>query len=80
MNCECVVKHIPLPMVEYQIAIGDDIVALCPTSFFNLKQLVSEYQIDNREPSGAIKKHYSSFIQELAQRMWVDTQPGGVLS
>ncbi len=72
MKCKCVSKHLPLPLVTYNIKVSDEEIELCPSSFFNLKELLSHYSVENSIPPGAVTKHYSKYVRNLAHDLWVD--------
>lgn len=72
MNCRCCSKHVPLPTICYTMTISDRIESVCPTTFFNIEQLLTEYKITDSIPSGRIRKHYSQYVQRICMELWND--------
>jgi hypothetical protein len=72
IGCTCVSKHVPLPMVNYTLSVNDRIVQVCPTTFFNVEALLTQYRVYETLPPGRVRKHYSKFVQDLCLELWND--------
>lgn len=66
-SCECCGKHVPLPVIYFQLENG---LVLCPTTYTNLKELLHEFSKYDTIPPGSIRKHYSKYVQGLAADIW----------
>lgn len=62
-DCKCCSKHVPLPTVlkEYNN------VPLCPTTFANVVEYRRIWEKAGTRPSGAVRKHFSDFVQQLVE-------------
>lgn len=65
MSCKCVERHVPLPVKTLTMETTEGTVELCPTTFFNVMELLTSYRIYNAPPPGSIQKHYSKYVREL---------------
>lgn len=65
-TCACSGKHVPKPLTLYLMAIGADTVAICPTSYENVQEFTRA--LKRGYVPGSVRKHFSKYIQELAQR------------
>jgi hypothetical protein len=72
VECKCVSKHVPLPTKFYYISITDRVIKVCPTTFFNMEELLAQYQVYETLPPGRVRKHYSKFVQDLCLELWRD--------
>ncbi len=78
--CKCVGKHVPLPTVLHSHHIvpvylggGDESsnrVYLCPTTHDNVHSLLRQYAKYKGRPPGSVRKHYSEYVEHLAERAW----------
>lgn len=68
--CQCVQRHVPLPSRQYIINVEDEIVYVCPTTFFNVQDLIAEYQIYGEIPPGSVTKHFSKFVRDLCLALY----------
>lgn len=70
-ECNCVGKHVPLALIVYRVELPTGrFVYLCPTSRSNLESLLEEYEKNDGRPAGAVRKHYSDYIQSLTNEIW----------
>lgn len=67
-ECRCVSKHVPLPLTYVTVRTSNMDIELCPTAHANLMSLLSEYDSHGGLPPGSVRKHYSEFIQTIAQK------------
>lgn len=74
IECQCVERHVPLPMSYKQVKVGEDIVQLCPTTYANVRSLLTEFVIRDTVPPGRITKHYSKYVRELCFSIWKEGQ------
>lgn len=70
MMCQCSSKHVPKPVVLFQIDIKGEKVHLCPTAYVNLDQYLTRWRAGDTLPPGHFRKHYSAYIQELAGKIY----------
>ena len=77
-NCICVGKHVPLPNKDYLVGFKDEVVSLCPTSAENLNMLMERYSNYKGRPPGSELKHYSIYVQRLAEKLWYNEAKEGV--
>lgn len=75
MSCKCVDRHVPLPQKTMRLVTGGVVYDLCPTTYFNVYDLVAEYRVIGNRPPGSLTKHYSKFTRDLAESIWNDTAP-----
>lgn len=78
--CLCSGKHVPRPHILHRhhiipISFGGDnarenLIDLCPTTHENVHNLLRQYKKFNGRPPGRVRKHYSDFVQRLAQEAW----------
>jgi hypothetical protein len=68
-TCNCSNKHVPKPhkLIKVEIGEAETEYYLCPTSYYNLTNLLDEWRMCNGEPPGSTRKHYSEYIQRLAR-------------
>jgi len=64
MNCECVGKHVPLPVIYYKMEVDGKMITLCPTTYDNIVHLLAQC-VEGKMPSGDIRKHYSRYVRNL---------------
>lgn len=67
-DCKCVGKHVPLPVLMEEVEVGGDKINLCPTTKFNYNLLLDIYRTIGGKPSGAVRKHYSKYVQDLVEK------------
>lgn len=72
IQCECVERHVPLPMTYKQVKVEDEVIQLCPTTYANVRELLTEFILRDSLPPGRITKHYSKYVRELCFRIWRD--------
>lgn len=62
-QCKCCSKHVPLPttLKEYNGLI------LCPTTYDNVIEYKRIWESFGSRPMGAIRKHFSEFVQEIVE-------------
>lgn len=72
MSCECVERHVPLPQKFMTISVNWFEVVVCPTTYYNVMELITEYRLVGRTPPGSLTKHYSKYVRELAAALWDD--------
>ena len=73
--CSCVQRHVPLPLTYKQIRRRDgETVVLCPTTYDNVRGLLTGYQMFDGIPPGSTTKHYSRYVRELCLDLWRDDQ------
>lgn len=70
MSCSCSQKHVPAPRQYMSLTTGGIEHTLCPTSFYNIMDLLAHYRANDGEPPGSVRKHYSTFVQYLAWCMY----------
>lgn len=75
IHCVCVERHVPLPMTERSLQVGQDVVGLCPTTYYNVMDLLVEFKIVDGLPPGRVTKHYSKYVREICLRIWKDQHP-----
>jgi len=73
-ECQCVQRHVPLPTRLYNIKIGNDKIHLCPTTYSNVRDLLTSFQVHGTVPPGRITKHYSKYVREICFRIWKERQ------
>lgn len=71
-ECVCVQRHVPLPMALKSLQVGEDVLYLCPTTYANVMDLLTEFRIRDTLPPGRITKHYSKYVREICLRLWKD--------
>lgn len=64
-TCACVQRHVPLPSRHYIINVGGETVYVCPTTFFNVQDLIAAYNVYGDQPPGSVTKHFSKFVRDL---------------
>jgi hypothetical protein len=65
-KCNCVGKHVPLPLTLYYIGhLTDTEMYLCPTAYENFLAWQAERRKYQGRPPGSVRKHFSDFIQNL---------------
>lgn len=74
IECKCVQRHVPLPMDLHMIKVGEEIIPVCPTTYVNVRKLLTEFVIRDTIPPGRITKHYSKYVRELCFRLWKERQ------
>lgn len=89
-NCPCVTKHVPLPTVLHKHHIvplswggpntAENIIKICPNAHYNIHDLHRYYKWHNGRPPGHIRKHYSKFVEDLAQRGWDGRDPARAMA
>lgn len=67
-ECECVGKHVPLPVSYYIIRLADGELTLCPTTYDNVLQLLVLCK-DGKMPPGDVRKHYSRYVRNLVIKL-----------
>lgn len=65
-ECLCVGKHVPLPHRLYKINTSAGVVWVCPTTYENILVLRDEYRKHHGRPPGSVRKHFSDFVQKIA--------------
>ena len=73
IECSCVDRHVPLPMTTKTLQVGGDVVHLCPTTYYNVMDLMLEFKIRAGLPPGSVTKHYSKFVREICLRLWKES-------
>ena len=70
-GCKCVGKHVPLPMLGYDIEVAGETITVCPTTYENIKDLYAKSKNGNL-PDGWVRKHYSRYVREIVRQMLID--------
>lgn len=80
VTCQCVGKHVPLPTVLHRHHVipkylggtdaSDNLITICPTTHNSVHGLLRQYARFKGLPPGRIRKHYSQYVQDLAERGW----------
>jgi len=74
IECQCVERHVPLPLSYRQVEVQGEVVQLCPTTYSNVRNLLTEFIKRDSIPPGRITKHYSKYVRELCLNMWKETK------
>lgn len=74
MSCVCVDRHVPLPQKTMRLVTGGTVYDLCPTTYYNVMELITEYRMIGNTPPGSLTKHYSKYVRDLAASCWTDTR------
>lgn len=72
--CQCSKKHVPLPMSYKYIVVDREVVPLCATTYYNVRELLTSFEVYATLPPGSVTKHYSKFVRELCFRIWKESQ------
>lgn len=75
IGCVCVEKHVPLPVTLKSLRVGNEVVDVCPTTCYNVMELLTSFKLYNGPPPGRITKHYSKYVREICLRIWKDSRP-----
>lgn len=70
IECLCVEKHVPLPVTLKSLKVGGETLALCPTTWYNIMELMTVFKEYDTVPPGRITKHYSKYVREICLRLW----------
>lgn len=70
IDCVCVEKHVPLPLSTHALKVAGSIVALCPTTYENVMELLTAYRKYGTVPPGRVTKHYSRYVREICLSLW----------
>lgn len=62
-ECICCGKHVPMPTVLRDF----NGVMLCPTTYANVIEYTRIWKQIGSRPSGSIRKHFSEYVQQLAE-------------
>lgn len=73
-SCECVERHVPLPVTLRTLQVGPDVVYLCPTTYYNIRDLLTEFEVRSTVPPGSVTKHYSKFVREIVLALWKESK------
>lgn len=76
IECLCVQRHVPLPVSYKHVKVGGEVVHLCPTTYANVMELLTEFKVRGTLPPGSVTKHYSKYVRELCLKLWKERQMG----
>jgi hypothetical protein len=74
MSCACVEKHVPLPVTTKSLRVGKEVLDICPTSWYNVMELMTAFKMHGTVPPGRVTKHYSRYVREICLRLWKENQ------
>jgi hypothetical protein len=74
VQCGCARRHVPLPMTYFTVKVNGETHLLCPTTYANLKELLTEFKIREGLPPGRVTKHYSRFVRKIALELWKESK------
>lgn len=74
VECVCCERHVPLPMTYERLRVGGAVVILCPTTYANVMELLTEFKVRDSVPPGRVTKHYSKFVREICLALWKESQ------
>jgi len=62
-QCLCCGKHVPLPTILKEF----NGIKLCPTTYHNVLEYIKLWESVGSRPPGSIRKHFSEYVQEIAE-------------
>lgn len=62
-QCLCCGKHVPLPTILKEF----NGIKLCPTTYYNVLEYIKLWEAIGSRPAGSIRKHFSEYVQEVAE-------------
>jgi hypothetical protein len=75
-DCPCSSKHIPKPATMAVVRVAGKRFTVCPTTLWNLIQLLWELDLTDGDPLGSITKHYGKFVRDLASEIYEGSEAG----
>lgn len=73
IGCVCVEKHVPLPVTVFRLKVGEETLTVCPTTWYNIEELMVAFKIYNGPPPGRVTKHYSKYVREICLQLWKES-------
>jgi hypothetical protein len=69
-QCKCCSKHVPLPTVMKSY----NGIVVCPTTLQNIIEYKRLWESFGSRPMGAIRKHFSEYVQEIVEQSMLDNE------
>lgn len=73
IGCTCVEKHVPLPVTYKSLRVRGQALTICPTSWYNVMELMTEFKVHEGPPPGRVTKHYSKYVREICLELWKES-------
>lgn len=70
VRCACVEKHVPLPVTYKSLSVAGAGLTVCPTTWYNVMELLTEFRVYDGPPPGRVTKHYSKYVREICLTLW----------
>lgn len=84
-ECPCVDRHAPEPhalITHHVVPLAEggtedevNLVRICPTGYENMKELISHWDALDFEPPWVVRRKFSPFVRDLAERTWRAANP-----